>query len=148
MDCILAIDVGTQSVRACIVDWELSVLERQQVSYFPEVKSKGRVEIDAEVLWDALIQACRNLRRRNRVKAVTFSTLCPSLLPMDGNGDPLHPIILHLDRRSPHRLAYRSAIAPTNPEGRPRRYCLTHTHQRPERSLVVVLIEECPLLEL
>ncbi|UCD79192.1 MAG: hypothetical protein JSW26_27965 [Desulfobacterales bacterium] len=100
MDCILAIDVGTQSLRACIIDSDLSVLERQQVHYTPQVISRDKVEIDAEILWNALVQACGGLEHRDRLKVITFSTLCPSLLPMDVNGNPLHPIILHLDRRS------------------------------------------------
>jgi sugar (pentulose or hexulose) kinase len=100
MDCILAIDVGTQSLRACIIDPEFSELERQQVPYTPRVISRDKVEIDAEILWDALVQACSKLKHRDRVKVITFSTLCPSLLPMDVNGNPLRPIILHLDRRS------------------------------------------------
>jgi len=100
MDSILAIDVGTQSLRACIIDPELSELERQQVPYTPRVISRDKVEIDAEILWDALVQACSRLKHRDRVKVITFSTLCPSLLPMDVNGNPLRPIILHLDRRS------------------------------------------------
>lgn len=106
MDCILAIDVGTQSLRACIINTELSVLERQKIPYSPRVTSRDRVEIDAEILWDALVQTCRNLKQKNRVEAVTFSTLCPSLLAMDANGDPLHPIILHLDRRSFHQAQW------------------------------------------
>ena len=100
MDCILAIDVGTQSLRACVIDSELSLLERQQVHYTPRVISRDKVEIDAEILWDALVQACSKLKHRDRVKVITFSTLCPSLLPMDANGCALRPIILHLDRRS------------------------------------------------
>ena len=100
MDCILAIDVGTQSLRACIFDSESSLLERQQVPYVPQVISGDKVEIDAEILWDALVQACSKLKHRDRVMVITFSTLCPSLLPMDINGNPLRPIILHLDRRS------------------------------------------------
>ena len=100
MDCILAVDVGTQSLRACIIDTKLAVVERQQVSYSPQVKSRDKVEIDAEVLWDAFVQASGGLTQKDRVKAISFSTLCPSLLPMDENGDPLYPIILHLDRRS------------------------------------------------
>ena len=106
MDCILAIDVGTQSLRACIIDSQLSVLERQQFPYSPQVTSRDRVEIDAEILWDSLVQTCRNLKQKNRVEAVTFSTLCPSLLAMDANGYPLHPIILHLDRRSYHQAQW------------------------------------------
>jgi xylulokinase len=98
MDSILAIDVGTQSLKACVIDPELNLLERQQVSYVPQVKSRDRVELDAELLWDALVQACRRLKHRDRLKAMIFSTLCPSLLPLDKEGTPLHPIILHLDR--------------------------------------------------
>jgi sugar (pentulose or hexulose) kinase len=105
MNYILAVDVGTQSLKACIVDRELTILERAQVYYSPQVKSKNRVEIDAEVLWRAFIDACSRLERRQQVGAISFSTLCPSLLPMDAKGDPLYPVILHLDRRS-----YRQAV--------------------------------------
>jgi len=100
MDCILAIDVGTQSLRACVLNSDISILERQQVHYRPRVISRDKVEIDAEILWDALVEACRKLTLKRRVSVVTFSTLCPSLLPMDADGRPLRPIILHLDRRS------------------------------------------------
>ena len=62
MNRILAINVGSQSLRACIIDEELSVIERQQIYYSPQIKSKDRVEIDAEVLWNALIQACRQMK--------------------------------------------------------------------------------------
>ena len=70
MDCILAIDVGTQSLRACILDSELSLVERQQVPYTPQVISREKVEIDAEILWDALVKACRKVVQKNRVKAL------------------------------------------------------------------------------
>ncbi|CAB1055739.1 hypothetical protein D1BOALGB6SA_473 [Olavius sp. associated proteobacterium Delta 1] len=100
MDSILAIDVGTQSLRACVIDSELSLLDRQQVHYTPQVISRDKVEIDAEILWEALVRACSKLKLKNRVSIVTFSTLCPSLIPMDADGRPLRPIILHLDRRS------------------------------------------------
>lgn len=102
---ILAIDAGTQSLRACIVDRNLATLEIQQISYTPQVKGKNVVEIEAEVLWKAFVDACHQLRMAKEVEAISFSTLCPSLVPMDGDGNPLGPIILHLDRRS-----YRQAV--------------------------------------
>jgi sugar (pentulose or hexulose) kinase len=105
MNRILAIDVGTQSLKTCIVDRNLSILEKDQVFYSPQVKSKNQVEIDAEILWRAFIDSCSRLKRRKQVDAISFSTLCPSLLPLDANGDPLYPVILHLDRRS-----YRQAV--------------------------------------
>lgn len=100
MDCILAIDIGTQSLRAGIIDKELTLIELQKVSYSPQVISRDKVEMDPEVLWNALIQACRLLRQKERIGAIVLSSLCPSLLPMDAAGNALHPIILHLDRRS------------------------------------------------
>lgn len=105
MNRILAIDAGTQSLRACVFDRDFSTLEKQQVSYAPEVKAKNWVEIDAEVLWNAFVKACSQLRAAKEVEAISFSTLCPSLVPMDVEGNPLAPMILHLDRRS-----YRQAL--------------------------------------
>ena len=106
MNRILAIDAGTQSLlRACIFDRDFSTLEKQQVSYAPEVKAKNWVEIDAEVLWNAFVKACSQLRAAKEVEGISFSTLCPSLVPMDVDGNPLAPMILHLDRRS-----YRQAL--------------------------------------
>jgi sugar (pentulose or hexulose) kinase len=113
MDNVLALDIGTQSLRACVVDRDLNPLEREQISYSPEVKSRNRVEIDAEVLWDAFINACSHLKYIGEVEAISFSTLCPSLLPIDANGKPLGPIILHMDRRS-----YRQATWALNRVGK------------------------------
>ncbi len=105
MDYILAVDVGTQSLKASVVGRDLYVLESARVSYAPRVESKNRVEIGAEVLWNAFVRACTQLRQGAGVKAISFSTLCPSLLPIGSDGTPLGPIILHLDRRS-----YRQAV--------------------------------------
>ena len=115
MNRILAVDVGTQSLRAYIIDGNLSVLESAKVSYLPQIKSKNRVEIDAEVLWEAFVKACKQLKKGKDISALSFSTLCPSLLPMDAAGDPLAPIILHLDRRS-----YRQAVWALNRVGEDR----------------------------
>lgn len=100
MDQILAIDIGTQSLRAGILDGQLNILERQQVPLTVRVSRGTHAEMDGEEIWSALVTACRRLNLRNRVEAVVLSTLCPSLLPIDGSGRPLHPVILHLDRRS------------------------------------------------
>ncbi len=100
MDSILALDIGTQSVRAGIVDRDLNILERRQVPVAMQVLHTNHVEMQAEDIWSALIKACGALTLKERIGAVVLSTLCPSLLPLDQNGQALHPIILHLDRRS------------------------------------------------
>lgn len=100
MDAILAIDIGTQSLKAGILDNQLNMLERQQVPLSIQVSNGLHVEMDGEQIWSALVTACNGLNQRDRVGAVVFSTLCPSLVPLDGAGRALHPVILHLDRRS------------------------------------------------
>jgi sugar (pentulose or hexulose) kinase len=100
MDQILAIDIGTQSLRAGILDGQLNILERQQVPLTVRVSRGTHAEMDGEDIWSALVAACKGLDLRNRVEAVVLSTLCPSLLPIDAAGRPLYPAILHLDRRS------------------------------------------------
>jgi sugar (pentulose or hexulose) kinase len=100
MDAILAVDVGTQSLKAGVIDGQLNVLERQQVPLTPRVSRKSHAEMDGEEIWSGLVAACGKLALRDRVGAMVLSSLCPSLLPIDGSGHPLHPIILHLDRRS------------------------------------------------
>jgi len=100
MDTILAVDIGTQSLKAGIVDRQLNILERQQVPLSIHVGSATHVEMDGEQIWSALLTACNQLKHRHQAQAVVFSTLCPSLIALDGQGNPLHPIILHLDRRS------------------------------------------------
>jgi sugar (pentulose or hexulose) kinase len=62
--------------------------------------------MDAEKFWESLVEACAGLNRKSGVKAIVFSTLCLSPLPNDADGNPLHPIILHLDRRSYHQAKW------------------------------------------
>ena len=106
MDAILAIDIGTQSLKAGIVDVQLNILERRQVPLSIQVSNGHYAEMDGEEIWTALVAACSGLLQRDRVRAVVFSTLCPSLVPLDGSGHPLHPVILHLDRRSGHEAQW------------------------------------------
>lgn len=96
---VLAVDIGTQSLKASIVDQNLEVIERYRVTYQPKAYAQNYVEISIDILWDAFIEACSNLKNKD-IEALSFSTLCPSLLLMDATGKALTPVILHLDRRS------------------------------------------------
>jgi len=97
---VLAVDVGTQSLRATVVDRDFKIIEAARAAYFPRVYSKNYVEIDANTLWQAFIQVCSELTPGQPLDAVSFATLCPSLLAMDADGRPISPVILHMDRRS------------------------------------------------
>ncbi len=96
---VLAVDIGTQSLKASVINEALEVLERHTSSYQPRTYSGSCVEIDAEVLWNAFLLCCSRIVYRD-VVGIVFSSLCPSLLLMAENGEALTPIILHLDRRS------------------------------------------------
>ncbi|VBB40658.1 putative Carbohydrate kinase, FGGY [uncultured Spirochaetota bacterium] len=96
---IMAVDIGTQSLKTSIYNDSLECLERHKVPYSPTTSSDNRVEIDAEIYWRAFVSCCRQLANKD-VSGLVFSTLCPSLLLMDDKGVALTPVILHLDRRS------------------------------------------------
>lgn len=100
MEAILAVDIGTQSLKAGILDRQLTLLERQQVPLTIRVSKGHHAEMDGKEIWSALVSACSGLKHRDRVGAMVLSTLCPSLIPLDEEGEPLHQVILHLDRRS------------------------------------------------
>jgi len=96
---LLAVDVGTQSLKVSVYNDSLECIERFKSPYQPVTHSGNCVEIDAEVFWKAFKTVCGQLATKD-FAGIVFSTLCPSLLLMDRNGDPLSPVILHLDRRS------------------------------------------------
>lgn len=55
---VLAVDIGTQSLKASIIDQNLETIERFKVSYQPETYAKNCVEINIDILWNAFIKAC------------------------------------------------------------------------------------------
>ena len=61
-DLILAVDNGTQSLKAMIFDFEGNLVAKKQVVFDPYFSDRpGWVEQDPEVFWQALCQACRQL---------------------------------------------------------------------------------------
>jgi gluconokinase len=106
---VLALDVGTSSVRALLFD----LLGRPvpgalaQIAYRPRVDAQGAAEVDAGQLvgltWraiQALLGATRQRLADAPVRAVSISTFWHSLLASDGSGQPLTPIYLWADSRS------------------------------------------------
>ncbi|MFA6505071.1 MAG: FGGY family carbohydrate kinase [Treponemataceae bacterium] len=101
---LLAVDIGTQSLKISVYGSDFECLERYKEPYQSYAHSGNCVEIDAEVFWKAFVNLCARVVCKDLV-GIVFSTLCPSLLLMDADGDPLSPVILHLDRRSGEQSA-------------------------------------------
>lgn len=102
---ILAIDNGTQSVRALLFDLNGSIVAKAQVPldayYSPH---PGWAEHDAEGYWQALCTACQrlwaeNTIRKEAIKAVALTTQRGTVINLDSAGQPLRPAILWLDQR-------------------------------------------------
>ena len=104
-DHVLAIDCGTQSLRALVVDPAGRIVARARVPYPPYVSPQpGWAEQDPEVWWRALGDACRRVLadpavRPDGLAGVALTTQRASVVVVDAAGDPLRPAIVWLDQR-------------------------------------------------
>jgi len=106
---LLAIDCGTQSVRALLVDLQGAIVAKHAVplaGYFS--RHDGWHEHEADGLWESAAQACRGLWtthavERPRVKGVVVTTQRGTLVPVDAAGRALRPAITWLDQRRASR---------------------------------------------
>lgn len=107
---LLAIDNGTQSLRAIIFDIEGNILAKSQIpidSYISE--QSGWYEQDPKFFWDALCMACQRLKSTARehfdsLQAVAVTTLRNTVVNLDQNGQPLRPAIIWTDQRKLEKI--------------------------------------------
>jgi sugar (pentulose or hexulose) kinase len=104
-DLILAIDNGTQSLKALVFDLAGRLWAKEMVPFTPYFsKQPGWAEQDPEVFWQALCQACQNLWHhkdvaKSRIAGVALTTQRATVVNVDQTGKPLRPAILWLDQR-------------------------------------------------
>jgi xylulokinase len=100
---ILALDVGTSSVKAAILDTLTAtpVGPVGRVPYALDHPTPDAAEVPPDRLWEAMTAAARQATRSSdAVEAVGLSTLMPALVLLDRADQPLGPIWTHLDRRA------------------------------------------------
>jgi xylulokinase len=114
---VLALDVGTSSVKAAVLDVQSS-LPAGPVAHVPyelDHPTPDAAEVPAERLWNAVASAAREAAwSSGPVEAVGLSTLMPALVLLNRAGQPLGPIWTHLDRRA--RPVARQVWAAVGPE--------------------------------
>lgn len=104
-DYLLAIDNGTQSVRAMIFDLRGNLLAKSRVPIESYTSSKpGLAEQDPGVFWNAVCAACQALWQqpgvdKSSIAAVALTTQRSTLVNVDEAGKPLRPAIHWLDQR-------------------------------------------------
>ncbi|AOE50954.1 FGGY-family carbohydrate kinase [Kangiella sediminilitoris] len=102
---ILAIDNGTQSLRAIIFDLEGRILAKSQIPINNYLSEKpGWYEQHPQFFWDTLCLACKRLKESspqafNAIKAVAVTTLRNTVVNLDSEGEPLRPAIIWTDQR-------------------------------------------------
>ena len=104
-DHLLAIDNGTQSVRALLFDLQGNLVDKVQVPLEPYYSTHpGWAEQDPLYYWRSLCEACQKLWQQSRVPkeavaGVALTTQRASLINVDTQGRPLRPAIIWLDQR-------------------------------------------------
>lgn len=104
-DHVLAIDCGTQSLRALVVGPTGEIVASARVPFEPYVSPQpGWAEQDPELWWRALGEACRRVLadpavRLDAIAGVALTAQRGSVVVVDAKGRPLRPAISWLDQR-------------------------------------------------
>lgn len=105
MGTVLAIDNGTQSIRAIIYDDKGSELAKEQIVFKPyDVPHKDWQEQDPEYFWLSLSKVCQKLWKhpkikKSAIKAVAITTMRNTVVALDQDGLPVRPAIIWTDKR-------------------------------------------------
>jgi gluconokinase len=105
MDVVIGIDTGTTATKGIAAGLD-GVLRAHTSVYYPlAVPAPGRAELDPVALQEAarkaLVDVSAQCRERgDRVIAVSLSAFLHALVPMDGAGKPLGPLVTWADSRA------------------------------------------------
>lgn len=102
---VLALDNGTQSVRALLFDMRGSLVARSRVVIEPYTSPQvGWAEQRPEYFWDSLCQACQKLWQstsipKSAIAGVALTTQRATMINVDAQGNALRPAIVWPDQR-------------------------------------------------
>jgi sugar (pentulose or hexulose) kinase len=101
---LLAIDNGTQSLRALLFDLQGNLIAKSRVLLDYNSPQPGWAEQDPEVYWNALCQACQGLWQmpgveKSAIAGVAITTQRSTVINVDQAGKPVRPAIVWPDQR-------------------------------------------------
>jgi sugar (pentulose or hexulose) kinase len=102
---LLAIDNGTQSVRALLFDLHGNLVDKAQVSIDSyQSPHPGWLENEPQAFWQTLCQACQNLWAitqipKSAIAGVVITTQRGTTVSLDKHGKALRPTMIWLDQR-------------------------------------------------
>jgi len=93
-----AVDVGTSSLKAGLIDAGGSLIEWARVPF--ELEGQGPLETwPAESWWDALLSALHSFSEPSCIAAIAISGNGPTIVPIDRNGKTLSEASLWINKR-------------------------------------------------
>jgi sugar (pentulose or hexulose) kinase len=107
---VLAIDNGTQSVRALLFDLQGNLITKSKIALPPYVAAEpGWAELDPDLFWQTVCQACQQLWTlpgvvKEDIAGVAVTTQRSTVINLDKEGKPLRPAMIWLDNRRTYGL--------------------------------------------
>ena len=102
---IISVDLGTSSVRACLVDQSLHILQHFSVHTVLSTDANGKAEQNPQEVLQAALTCINEIIRGSedagiQPQAVCFSNTTGSLVYLDEDFQPLGPVLTYADLRS------------------------------------------------
>ncbi|MCL1865750.1 MAG: FGGY-family carbohydrate kinase [Spirochaetes bacterium] len=110
IESVLAIDAGTQSIRAALIDFKGNILKICKTEIEPYFSLKpGWAEQHPEYFWKVLGATSKKLLndlpvKKESIRGVTLTTQRDTMVNLDKDGIPLRPAIIWLDRRRADKI--------------------------------------------
>ncbi|MCW2867166.1 MAG: sugar kinase [Marmoricola sp.] len=118
MPVLLALDYGTEGVRAAAYDTEGTCLAESSARYATTFTAPGRAEQDPDDWWAATKDAVRqvvgsdSVRAAGTVVSIGLATTASTVVVLGADGRPLRPAVLWMDARATEESALTAAAAP------------------------------------
>ena len=98
---LLVLDLGTTAAKAVLFDEDGRVVRKGYCEYPTRAPLPGLSEQDPREWWGALVASCRQaVRGGEKLAAVGLTTQRATVVPVDREGEPLHPAITWMDTRT------------------------------------------------
>ena len=108
---VVGIDIGTQSLKAIVVDDALAIRGTASVSYAPRFPASGWAEQDADLWTEALRPAIGEALERaglapDDIGGIGISGQLDGCVPVGRDGKAMAPCIIWIDRRAEEEIAH------------------------------------------
>lgn len=139
---VLTLDIGTSSTRAMLFDAGAQPLTDYaiQLPYRVQTTPDGGAEFDASELFEAVVSAIDRLLEMagplaGKIGAVAADTMVTNIVGLDGDGQPVTPVLTYADTRAANAAAaFRRQFGPEETaQIHDRTGCLIHASYLPAR---------------